>query len=119
MKKYIYSTLIVSFTVFLFLGASCSSDQSKSNNNALDAITGSSFTLKVINQHNTPENCWIAINNKVYDVTNFIESHPGGDSILQGCGQVATDLFEEKDHSQRANELLADYYIGDLNNNTK
>jgi cytochrome b involved in lipid metabolism len=28
--------------------------------------------------HNSKDNCWINIGKKVYDVTNFIDEHPGG-----------------------------------------
>eukprot|EP00040_Diaphanoeca_grandis_P007988 m.43292 g.43292 ORF g.43292 m.43292 type:complete len:135 (-) comp19340_c0_seq2:263-667(-) len=31
-----------------------------------------------IGQHNTESSCWITINNGVYDVTDFLQYHPGG-----------------------------------------
>ena len=38
---------------------------------------GRVFTeLNDIFEHNTKESCWLLIDNKVYDVTNF--KHPGG-----------------------------------------
>ena len=30
--------------------------------------------------HNKYDDCWIAVHSKVYDVTNFLEEHPGGSS---------------------------------------
>lgn len=28
--------------------------------------------------HKTPEDCWIVVDNQVWDVTDFLEEHPGG-----------------------------------------
>jgi len=73
-----------------------------------------------ISQHNSSEDCWLAINGKVYDVTDYIPSHPAGNTILEGCGTDATELYETRPmgsgtpHSEDARELLNDYYIGDL-----
>lgn len=33
-------------------------------------------------KHSTKESCWIVIDSKVYDVTSFLYSHPGGAAIL-------------------------------------
>jgi cytochrome b involved in lipid metabolism len=80
------------------------------------------FTIDQISKHGTANDCYMAINGKVYDVTSFFGSHPGGDpNLLMGCGKDATSAFETKggngaDHSQRAYKLLAQYYIGDLAN---
>ena len=42
---------------------------------------GKKFTdLNEVFEHSTKESCWLLINNKVYDVTNF--KHPGGKQIL-------------------------------------
>ena len=29
-------------------------------------------------KHAEPDNCWIVVNNKVYDLTKFAPDHPGG-----------------------------------------
>ncbi len=81
-----------------------------------------SYSIKDISQHNNKEDCWLAINGKIYNVTDFIASgdHPGGEAILQGCGQDATVLFETRPmgsgtpHSDSARVLLNNYYIGNL-----
>ncbi|KAI1101617.1 hypothetical protein F4804DRAFT_335101 [Jackrogersella minutella] len=45
-------------------------------------------------KHNTISSCWIVVNGKVYDVTPYLEHHPGGAAILvkQG-GRDATPEF--------------------------
>jgi len=52
--------------------------------------------------------------NKVYDVTQFLDMHPGGEIIFEGAGTDATKMFEENLHSDEARELLAKYLIGQL-----
>ncbi|GIW62642.1 MAG: hypothetical protein KatS3mg090_0468 [Patescibacteria group bacterium] len=78
------------------------------------------YTMAEVAQHSSKSDCWMIIHDKVYDVTSFIEKHPGGDSILQGCGKDATELFETRPmgsgtpHSDKAKENLENFYIGDL-----
>lgn len=79
------------------------------------------FSLEEISQHNLSQDCWMAIDNKVYDVTPAINMHPGGKTILEGCGTNATELFNTKPgsglpHSVKAFEDLNNYLIGQLKN---
>ena len=34
-------------------------------------------------KHTTSDSLWMAINGKVYDLTNFLDDHPGGDEVLK------------------------------------
>ncbi|CAO3592846.1 unnamed protein product [Absidia cylindrospora] len=53
------------------------------------------ITPQEIANHNTKDNLWVAIHGKVYDLTEFLPSHPGGQKIiLKYAGQDATDAFE-------------------------
>jgi cytochrome b involved in lipid metabolism len=77
------------------------------------------YTLEEVSMHNSQEDCWIVLSGMVYDVTGFDTTHPGGEAILQGCGTDATGLFEERptdgsSHSDKARNLLPNFYIGDL-----
>ncbi|KAI5076215.1 hypothetical protein GOP47_0008280 [Adiantum capillus-veneris] len=72
-----------------------------------------------VSEHSTSEKCWILISGKVYDVTRFLEEHPGGDDvILSATGKDATDDFEDVGHSETARGMLKDYYIGDIDAST-
>lgn len=106
MSKFLLIT-IFSLSVFL-VGCAPSAD------NGSDT-----FTVEEISAHNSASSCWMIISNKVYDVTAFISRHPGGGDILLGCGKDATELFETQNgsgdgHSQGAESMLKQYYIGDL-----
>ena len=37
----------------------------------------------------------MVIDEKVYDITNYIPFHPGGDKILAGVGRDGTELFSK------------------------
>jgi len=62
--------------------------------------------LEQVAQHSTENDCWIVVDNKVYDVTKFLHEHPGGKRILMKvAGQDATQQF----HSLHAPEILPRY----------
>ncbi|KAI5897639.1 uncharacterized protein SCHCODRAFT_02609854 [Schizophyllum commune H4-8] len=53
------------------------------------------WTLEEVKKHNTRESCWVIIKNKVYDVTSFLNDHPGGAAIiLKYAGRDATAAYE-------------------------
>lgn len=93
---------------------------SPSNEETFPQKTMMDISLKELNTHNNADNCWLAIDGKVYDVTEFIASHPGGQAILEGCGMDATQLFETRPmgsqtpHSATARARLPQYEIGVL-----
>ncbi len=73
-----------------------------------------SYTLDEVAKHNTQEDCWIIIKNKVYDCTEYLELHPGGlDSITINAGSDATEDFVAI-HSTKATKILERFYIGEL-----
>jgi cytochrome b involved in lipid metabolism len=62
----------------------------------------------------SPDRKLVLIDGRVYDITEFIHSHPGGSVILTHCnGEDATDVFSAF-HPPEAHETLADFYAGDL-----
>jgi nitrate reductase (NAD(P)H) len=76
--------------------------------------------METVAAHANPEDCWMVINNNIYNVTDYVASHPGGKAISAGCGKDATELFETRPkgsqtpHSDKARDIMAKYYIGDL-----
>lgn len=51
----------------------------------------------------------------MYDVTRFLEDHPGGDEVLlTASGKDATVDFEDVGHSDDAKELMNKYFIGEI-----
>jgi len=58
---------------------------------------------------------WISIHGRVYDITKFLEEHPGGEEVLlEQAGKDSTEAFEDVGHSTDARELMRDYLVGVL-----
>ena len=73
------------------------------------------YTLKEVASHCTIESCWMVVFDKVYDLTDFIEYHPGGYEIcMEYAGTDATNAFNEKPHTIDAVDMLEKYLIGEL-----
>ncbi|CAI7775602.1 unnamed protein product [Closterium sp. NIES-54] len=77
------------------------------------------FTLEEVSKHNTEKDCWLIVSGKVYDVTKFMDDHPGGsDVMVSSTGKDATDDFEDIGHSKTARDMLAQYYVGEIDEST-
>src|ERR1700743_2090712 len=68
--------------------------------------------------HNSLKSCWVTRNGKVYDVTEFLADHPGGEELIikyggKDVGEAMTDKLEHV-HSDSAYEMLEEYVIGRL-----
>ncbi|XP_073054052.1 cytochrome b5-like [Primulina eburnea] len=68
-----------------------------------------------VSVHNTSEDCWVIINSKVYNVTNFLSEHPGGDEVLlESAGKDASEEFEDVGHGSAARLMLDEFYVGEV-----
>lgn len=102
-------------------------NQIKGQTKVIDALSGITLNMEEIAKHNKSSDCWMLINGKVYNITSFFGSHPGGNATMSAtCGTDATAAYMTKDpnatsngsrsaHSSNAINLLSNYYIGDLN----
>jgi len=80
------------------------------------ASARTSYTLAQVAQHGDASSCWAAINGNVYDLTNWINQHPGGpERILSICGTDGSAAFNAQHGGQgRPAQELAQFYIGPL-----
>jgi 4-hydroxysphinganine ceramide fatty acyl 2-hydroxylase len=79
-------------------------------------MTVKSYGNQDLAKHTTADSCWVIYQNKVYDVTEFIQDHPGGDDLILDYGgkdvtAVMKDVLEHE-HSDAAYEILEEYCIG-------
>ncbi|GFR06921.1 hypothetical protein TNCT_622001, partial [Trichonephila clavata] len=66
-------------------------------------------------KHNTRKDAWISLRGKVYNITHYLDYHPGGeDELMRGTGKDATDLFNQVHRWVNAESMLQKCYIGVL-----
>jgi len=71
-----------------------------------------SISPSQLQQHSTPEDCWVVFHGMVYDMTEFSKGHKGGAYLIQKfAGKDATDTFKAF-HKQDKLELVAHYQVG-------
>ena len=64
------------------------------------------YTREQVRNHTSVESLWCIVDSVVYDLTDFLEAHPGGESVLrQVAGQDATEAF----YSLHRHEVLTKY----------
>jgi cytochrome b involved in lipid metabolism len=131
MKKTIIGALAVSF---ILLGAGCGGAQPSIPASSIDKVSNTpsavtvpsqpatsdaTYTLADVAKHAMQTDCWTAIDGKVYDITQAIDSHPAGaEAIVKGCGIDGTAIFNGikggQGHPARAGENLASFLKGTL-----
>ncbi|XP_072290486.1 fatty acid 2-hydroxylase [Eucyclogobius newberryi] len=75
------------------------------------------FTEREVARHCTKDSCWVLLGTRVYDVTNFLRMHPGGEALIMR--RSGKDIRKEMEgpphrHSENARRWMEQYYIGEL-----
>ncbi|XP_041006355.1 cytochrome B5-like protein [Juglans microcarpa x Juglans regia] len=91
-----------------------SGSMKKVESNASNKKASSIYSKSEVSLHNKKTDCWIIIKDKVYDVTSYVEEHPGGEAILAHAGDDSTEGFYGPQHATRVFDMIDDFYIGDL-----
>ena len=74
------------------------------------------YTLAQVSERNSAAECWVVIDGGVYDLTQWIRSHPGGSgAILNLCGKDGTASFSSQHGGQaRPSSTLDGHYLAPL-----
>jgi cytochrome b involved in lipid metabolism len=76
------------------------------------------FKAADVAMHNHRDDLWIILRQngvaKVYDVTSYVDEHPGGDAILTNAGGDSSDEFFGPQHPPRVHDMIEDFCIGTL-----
>jgi cytochrome b involved in lipid metabolism len=74
------------------------------------------YTLAQVSERNSAAECWVVIDGGVYDLTQWIRSHPGGSgAILNLCGKDGTASFTSQHGGQAGpSSTLDGYYLAPL-----
>lgn len=74
------------------------------------------FTRTDVEAHSSAKSCYVTVGDNVYDVTDFLDAHPGGsDLVLDWAGKDITAILKDPDshdHSEAAYEVLEDSLVG-------
>lgn len=81
----------------------------------VDSMEVSKYTWDEVANHRSPNDCWMVIEGKVYDVTTWVSKHPGGQLIMNGAGRDASPLFLSY-HPLKTSAMLPKYLIGEIEN---
>jgi cytochrome b involved in lipid metabolism len=81
--------------------------------------TTAGYTMAQVSANNSAKSCWAVVEGSVYNLTAWINSHPGGSgAILSLCGTEATSSFKGKHGNQsRPAAQLSGYLLGPLAKN--
>ncbi|XP_057545703.1 cytochrome B5-like protein isoform X2 [Amaranthus tricolor] len=85
--------LVLLFIIPRFTKPSQSKADTLHNNSKNISKEPRRYTKAEISLHNKRTDCWVIIKDKVYDVTSYVEEHPGGDAILTHAGDDSTEGF--------------------------
>ena len=71
-------------------------------------------TKDELSKHTKDGDLWVLVDGKVYDVSEYMEDHPGGKEILldHSGAKDASLAYEDADHSKRAREMVTKYLVG-------
>lgn len=73
------------------------------------------YTMEEVSQHDIADDLWIVYNGQVYDVSKYLDEHPGGEEVILDCaGTDATEAFNDIGHSDDAHEILEGLLLGKL-----
>ena len=68
-----------------------------------------------LKKHNTQFDCWTALNGKVYNITQYLAYHPGGEQkLMMGAGRDCTALFNKYHQWVAGSSMLAKCQVGVL-----
>ena len=66
-------------------------------------------------RHCVRSDLWLIVDGSVYDVSDFVDEHPGGlDALLKAPGTDVTAAFHGPQHPEKVHQLIGEYYIGRL-----
>ena len=81
------------------------------------ATTGAkTYTANDVSSHNNQSSCWTIVNGNVYDVTSYINSHPGGQGAIKSiCGVDGSGAFgNQHGGASKPERVLQSFLIGSL-----
>ncbi len=91
-----------------------SQDPTKSTDNQSTALI--TLSNSEIAKHNLKADCWSIINGKVFNLTPFVQNHPGGSAVISNiCGKDGSGAFTNQHGSGgKPNAILNSLLLGEV-----
>ena len=98
-KSYLVAGGVLALVVILFLAFS---GGNTSGNVVAPSFENSSptYSLEDVAQHFSIDDCWTVLDGKIYDLTDFIANHPGGEGIVKLCGIDGSEIYPHEGGSR-------------------
>lgn len=94
------------------------SDSSSSSSSSGDGFRLHYYTRSEIRRHNSESSAWIVAGDDVYDVTDYVEHHPGGKySIMKKLGGNVDCTRDLLFHSKSGQKYWKQFLIGKVTKN--
>ncbi|OCF40439.1 L-mandelate dehydrogenase [Kwoniella heveanensis CBS 569] len=95
-------------------------NSSKGSKSKVDHLEGTEqasgqklVSYEEVQKHASRDDCWVIIDGKIYDVTDFLDQHPGGaEIILANAGKDATKIFKPLHPPDALDTLDPSQHIG-------
>jgi delta8-fatty-acid desaturase len=72
-------------------------------------------SIEDVAKHNTRESLWIIVDGRVYDITRYVDKHPGGYlPLLDMAGKDCTDVFANYHAARVYKHMLPPHLIGEV-----
>ena len=80
-----------------------------------DSGEKSVYTLADVQKHTSEDDCWVVLHGEVYNVSDFLEDHPGGKkAIMLYAGKDATKEFDMLHSADIITRYATEYHVGSL-----
>jgi hypothetical protein len=69
-----------------------------------------------ISKHSIAKDCWSIVNGNVYNLTTYVQSHPGGAGVIKNiCGRDGSAAFKNQHgSSSKPNNVLSAFLLGSV-----